>query len=70
MTVADILKSVRFVVNPKGEKSAVLVELDVWEQIVTMLEDAEDIDEIKQMRSIKEETIPWNVAKKELKLGE
>jgi hypothetical protein len=70
MTVADILKSVKFVVGPKGKKSAVMVELDVWEQIVQILEDAEDADEIKQARAVKEEKIPWNVAKKELKLGE
>ena len=67
MTVADIFKSVKFVVSSKGKKSAVMVELDVWEQIVTILEDAE---KIKKARAVKEEKIPWNVAKKELKLGE
>ena len=70
MTVAEILESVNFVVGPKGKKSAVLVDMAVWEQIVTMLEDAEDADEIKQARSIREEKIPWDVAKKDLKLGE
>jgi Mg2+/Co2+ transporter CorC len=70
MTVADILSSVKFVVNPDGQQSAVVVDLDVWEQIVTLLEDTEDAEEIKQMRSIKEEKIPWKTAKKELKLGE
>jgi hypothetical protein len=69
MTVAEILKSVNFVVGPKGKKSAVLVDMAVWEQIVTMPEDAEDADEIKQARSIREEQIPWDAAKKELKLG-
>ncbi len=47
MTVAEILKSVNFVVGPQGKRSAVLVDMAVWEQIVTMLEDAEDADEIK-----------------------
>ena len=69
MSVAEILKSVNFVVGPKGKKSAVLVDMAIWEQIVTMLEDAEDADEIKQARSVREEAIPWGVAKKELKLG-
>lgn len=59
MTVTDILSSVKFVVNPDGHQSAVIADLDVWEQIVTLLEDAEDAEEIKQARSIKEETIPW-----------
>lgn len=70
MTLAEILKSVKFVVNPSGKKSAVMVDLDVWEQIVTMLEDLEDADEIKQKRAIREETVPWNVTKKDLGLGE
>jgi hypothetical protein len=70
MTVADILNSVKFVVNPDGHQSAVMVDLDVWEQIVTLLEDTEDAEEIIQASAIKEETIPWKTAKKELKLGE
>jgi len=70
MTVAELLDHVKFVVNPKGKKSAVLVDLDIWEQIVALLEDAEDADEMKKAFSVKEETIPWNVAKKELNPGE
>jgi len=69
MTVADILKSVKYVVNTNGQQSAVVVDMDVWEQIVTLLEDAEDAEEIKQLRTIKEEIIPWKTAKKELNLG-
>ncbi len=70
MTVADILNSVKFVIEPDGHQSAVVVEWDIWEQIVTLLEDAEDADEIKKARAVKEETIPWNIARKELNLGE
>jgi hypothetical protein len=69
MTVVEILNSVKFVVDPDGHQSAVMVDLDVWEQIVTLLEDAEDAEEIKRARAIKEETIPWKTVKKELKLG-
>jgi hypothetical protein len=70
MTIAEILESVQFVVNPNGEKSAVMLDLDVWEEIVSMLEDLEDAEELKQAKMVNEETIPWDVAKKELKLGE
>jgi len=59
VTVTDILSSVKFVVGPDGHQSAV-VDLGVWEQIVTLLEDAE---EMKQARAVKEETIPWKTAK-------
>jgi hypothetical protein len=69
MTVAEILKSVKFVTGLKGKKSTVLVNMAVWEQIVTMLEDAEDSDERRQARSVREEAVPWSAAKRELKLG-
>ena len=61
MTVTDILNSIKFVVNPDGRQSAVVVDLDVWEQIVTILEDAENAEEMKQARAVKEETISWQV---------
>ena len=70
MTIAEILDTVKFVINPSGKKSAVMVDLDVWEQIVTILEDLEDAEEMKQARAVNEETVPWNEAKKELNLGE
>jgi len=70
MTIAEILNSVKFVVEPDGHQSAVVVDLNVWEQIILLLEDAEDAEEMKQACAVKEETIPWKTAKKELKLGE
>jgi len=60
MTVAEILNSVKFVIEPNRHQSAVVVDLEVWEQIVSILEDAEGI---KKARSIKEESIPWKTAK-------
>jgi hypothetical protein len=44
--------------------------LDIWEEIVTMLEDAEDAEELKKSRVVREETIPWKEAKKDFGLGE
>jgi hypothetical protein len=44
MTVADILSSVKFVVDPNGQQSAVLVGMDVWEEIISLLEIAEEIE--------------------------
>lgn len=70
MTVSDILNSIKFVVDPNGRQSAVVVDMDVWDQIVALLEDAEDADELKKARSVQEKTIPWERAKKDLNLGE
>ena len=35
--------AVRFVVGADGQPSAVQVDIDVWQQIVAALEDAEDV---------------------------
>lgn len=70
MTITDILNSVKFVVEPDGHQSAAVVDMELWEQIVVVLEDAEDAEEIKRARMAKEETVPWRTAKKELNLGE
>ncbi len=59
MTIAEILNSIKFVVDPDGHQSAVMVDLDVWEQIVALLEDTEDAEEIIKARAIKEDTISW-----------
>ena len=69
MTIADILKSIKFVIDPDGHQTAFMVDLNVWEQIVTLLEDAEDGEEIKKAREVKEEIIPWKTARKDLNLG-
>lgn len=63
MTVADILKSVKYVVNTNGKQSAVVVDMEVWEQIVTLLENAEDAEEIEQLRTTKEDTVSLNTVK-------
>jgi len=54
----------QFCGRPQWKKSPVLVDMAIWEQIVTLLEDAEDGQDIKQARAICEEHVPWSVAKK------
>lgn len=68
MTVSELLRSVQFVVDPEGTKSAVILSMDVWEQVLTLLEDIEDAEDIRQARKIKEDTVPWDQAKKQLGL--
>jgi hypothetical protein len=46
------------------------VDMEVWEQIVTLLEDTEDAEEFRKARKVQEETISWKIAKKDLNLGE
>lgn len=67
MRVTEILQSAQFVVDARGNRKAVMVGYAVWEEFVFMLEDLEDAREIKQLRALKDESIPWGQAKQELK---
>ena len=66
MNISELSQRVQFVVNAEGHKSAVLVSLDDWEQLLTLLEDLEDAAEIRRARTEDEEAIPWEQAKAEL----
>jgi hypothetical protein len=44
----DSLKQIRFVVDPKGRKSAVQVDLNTWAALMQYLEDLEDRVLIKE----------------------
>ncbi len=67
MSVAELLESAQFVVDADGHKKAVMVNLEVWEELLTMLEDIEDAQDVKRLRVLKEEAIPWGQAKQELR---
>jgi hypothetical protein len=67
MSVTELLQTARFVVDADGNKKAVMVDYDIWEELLSILEDWEDAQEIKQLRVLKEEAIPWGQAKEELK---
>ena len=68
MNVTDILKKVQFVVDADGEKKSVLLDYTTWEALLTLLEDLQDIEEIRHLRDAGEEVIPWEQAKVELRL--
>lgn len=42
MTVSERLEQVQFVVGPDGQPKAALVEIDTWQALVSLLEEAED----------------------------
>ncbi|MUG91036.1 hypothetical protein F7734_00370 [Scytonema sp. UIC 10036] len=66
MNATQLSQKVQFVVNAEGKKSAVLLSLEDWEQLLTLLEDLEDAEEIRQAREQKGEAISWEQAKAEL----
>ena len=67
MHVDEILGKVRFVVDPKtGKKSAVLIDYAIWEELLTLLEGAEDSTEVDRIAREGEEYEPREQAKAEL----
>ncbi len=59
---------VEYVVNDQGAKRAVIVEYELWEEIIARLEDLEDALEMRRLREQNEESISWEQAKAELGL--
>jgi len=48
MTVTEILKSMQFVVDREGKPTAALLNMDAWNAFVSMLEDIEDVELIRE----------------------
>jgi hypothetical protein len=42
MTISESLEQVQFVVGSDGQPKAALVEIDTWQALVALLEEAED----------------------------
>jgi hypothetical protein len=67
MTIQDLLQSAEYLVDANGKKKAIVVDFKVWEELLELLEDIEDAEEIRQLRDAKEEYVPWEQAKTELR---
>ena len=68
MNATELLERVQFIVNAKGQQSAVLLSMQDWEQLLNILEDLEDAEEISRLKEEDEEEISWEQAKVELGL--
>jgi hypothetical protein len=67
MSMKELMAKTEFLVDAEGKKKAVVVEIELWEELLTLLEDMEDAAEIQQLRDAGEETIDWQQAKNELR---
>ena len=68
MLAAKMLQTTEFVVDAQGNKKAVLLDYQVWEELLTLIQDWEDAEEIRRLRESAEETIPWEQAKHRVRL--
>ena len=67
MSVAELLEAAQFLVDANGNKKAVMLDFAIWEELLTLLEDLEDAEEIRRLRKAREEAVPWEQAKAELR---
>ena len=68
MTVTELLQTAQFLVDSSGDKKAVVLDYAIWDDLMTLLEDLEDAEEIRTLSEAKEEAIPWELAKAELRV--
>jgi hypothetical protein len=47
MTVAEILQSVQFIVGQEGKPTAVVLDIQTWEALLSVLEDVEDVQLVR-----------------------
>ena len=57
MNAQELLQQVKFIVDAEGKRSGVLLSMEVWEKILTLVKNV-DKDE-KNHQPAKEEIIPW-----------
>jgi hypothetical protein len=67
VSIHELLQAAQFVVDAEGNKKAVVFDYSLWEELLTLLEDLEDTEEIRQLREDGAETVPWEQAKAELR---
>lgn len=65
--IYDLLETAEFVVDADGHKKAVMLNFDVWEDLLNLLEDIDDSAEIEMMRNSDEHPIAWETAKAQLR---
>ena len=63
----NMLERTQFIVDSKGKKTAAVLDYTLWEELMTILEDVEDAEELRQLQSDKIETVSWEDAKRELR---
>ena len=61
----DSKSAVRYIINDKGEKTEVVLPIELYEALLERIEDAEDIQAIEEAMK-KPDFIPWEETKKQL----
>ena len=46
--IAEMLKSVRYIVDPQGHPSAAVVDIEAWQKMLAWLQDQEDLVDARE----------------------
>lgn len=65
MSIDEINEKVQFVIDAEGNRQAVQVEIEQWENIMDLLEEMQDTIELAKAHQEKEDLIPWEQVKAE-----
>ena len=48
MTIQEMIGAVRFVVNQDGKRTAAMIDIEIWEAVLSLLEDMEDTELLRE----------------------
>ena len=51
--------SLHYLTDNQGQRTAVVVDIQTWNEVIEALEDIEDAEEMRLARDEKDELIPW-----------
>ncbi len=68
VSLLERLREAKFVVDAEGNRAAAIIDYALWEELLEMLEDAEDADETQRLREEGQDTLSWEEAKKYINL--
>ena len=67
MRANKLISKAKLILDSNGDRKAVQLEWDTWEELLEFLEDIEDSEAIELSRKSGEEVIPWEQAEAELR---
>ena len=67
LSSAMLARGVQYLTDSKGQRTAVVVDIDAWNALIEALEDIEDAEEMLQARDEQDDLIPWEQVVQEYK---
>jgi hypothetical protein len=59
-----------YLTDKEGQRTAVVIDIHIWDQILEALEDAQDAEEMRDAQDEPDELVPWQQVVAEYQDGE